>query len=845
MSQLIDNPKRRRSALFFHTSNILGVYEMHVGYKSAKGNIQPLSIAKHGSRINIPFGPPVKCQYSVRSSKDGNDFGMLTFHNIRKQIVEKPASLLNSLEFAEDRFSKKVTSLTVEGKKELLMLYLSKLNFVEGFVYHREGIHSPYGSVIGETSDEEKEFQDMGGSMSEFKYFVMYARECAKFVENNAKSLDTIRQYYNDGRKRKCIGLSEVETNKKSKQLVDQEEKEKPDSISAALQRELEDKDGLPVAYQKSLCGVVHIPLENISVSSNMGVNISDERVELIKESILKRYNPAISVLVVCPKEKSSNLRKNIDYDVDQFYVVQKVKCLLAFKKLDKVGDFVKLYGHHHRKVLCYVRNSNSPALMQYANLNENYLTSQFSNKPLLQDLFHHCECLIKTDNSINALKVVERMGRLCCFRYEDCLAVLKICRWSGEAYKKFMDMLKSYEKYETKDATRSGYSERISKGLKRILPNSWIKKLSKITEQEFVRRQEEVLNYSLPLKDLADQANDAFELQKVSTLLSKIANCTSIDNLRITYPGRFDDVSLKDFIGAISDGSGKNQKAVELENYYDFVTKSQNEQVFETTVVYQAITTMKDAVGRNGFAEQSDMLIYNLASLDMDVLSPIIQSVLSGRRPFKAVIILCSSMDQCNTVSSYIKSQSAVTALLSNYKFVPLYFKRSNIVTSEKVGENLQFGILFGSFIIREDPLLIYYSDVNMVQKVVKGICPLNSRVDFLADPGRMLYKVHNKALSWKVRYFATPTEIERLRKKLKNERECGDESEHLEMPDDSNIPSTSSTPSKVENTAVNENKGVNSSGVKNLNDSGFDVSSRSLFDDTVNTMDLAANFL
>ena len=104
----------------------------------------------------------------------------------------------------------------------------------------------------------------------------------------------------------------------------------------------------------------------------------------------------------------------------------------------------------------------------------------------------------------------------------------------------------------------------------------------------------------------------------------------------RINYPCRF-DVSLKDFIGAVADGSDKNQKAVELENYYDFVTKSQNEQVFETTVVYQSITTMKDAFRRNGFAEQSDMLIYNLASLDMDVINPIIQSVLSGRKPFKA----------------------------------------------------------------------------------------------------------------------------------------------------------------------------------------------------------------
>jgi len=42
-----------------------------------------------------------------------------------------------------------------------------------------------------------------------------------------------------------------------------------------------------------------------------------------------------------------------------------------------------------------------------------------------------------------------------------------------------------------------------------------------------------------------------------------------------------------------------------------------------------------------------------------------------------------------------------------------------------------------------------------------------------------------------------------------------------------------------------VIENKGDNSAGVKNLNDSGFDVSSLSLFDDTVSTMDLAANLM
>ena len=77
------------------------------------------------------------------------------------------------------------------------------------------------------------------------------------------------------------------------------------------------------------------------------------------------------------------------------FFVVQKIKVLLAFKKLDKAGDFAKLYGHNHRKVLCYVLDNNSAALMQFANFNENYLAGQFSNKTLLQDLFHHFDCLI------------------------------------------------------------------------------------------------------------------------------------------------------------------------------------------------------------------------------------------------------------------------------------------------------------------------------------------------------------------------------------------------------------------------------------------------------------------
>ena len=177
MSQSFVIPKRQRSSLFFHVSNILGIYELHVGYKTAKENIQPLTSSKQGSQIKIPFGPPIRCQFSLKKTKEGEDIEILTFHNVRKQIVEKPASLLNSMEFVDNRFSRKITSLTVEGKKELLMFYLSKLNFVEGFVYHREGIHSPHGFEIEESLNEERGFQEMGGSLSEFRQLITYAKD--------------------------------------------------------------------------------------------------------------------------------------------------------------------------------------------------------------------------------------------------------------------------------------------------------------------------------------------------------------------------------------------------------------------------------------------------------------------------------------------------------------------------------------------------------------------------------------------------------------------------------------------------------------------------------------------
>ena len=89
---------------------------------------------------------------------------------------------------------------------------------------------------------------------------------------------------------------------------------------------------------------------------------MNKDRVRFIANSIRKRYNPALSVLVVCPADNT----KKMDVKQDKFFVVQKVKCLLAFKELDSTGDFVKLHGHKKQMVLCFVLCSYLPDALVY-----------------------------------------------------------------------------------------------------------------------------------------------------------------------------------------------------------------------------------------------------------------------------------------------------------------------------------------------------------------------------------------------------------------------------------------------------------------------------------------------
>ena len=756
------NPKRQRNSIFFYVSNLLGTHELNVAYKNTKVDIQPLSASYSGAPIKRPFGPPSACEYRVKNT----DEHVFKFTNARKQSVEIKDSLLNNLQFGVDDFSRKITSLTTSGQNKLLAHYISLINKSEGFIHHRNGLHDPNGFLISEGDDESpssphQHIVDIGGSIEDLKEFVAMAKESALEVPGPKEALEMVRSKVKSSRKRN-LGRSGEVTAKKPKLA-------RAAAIQENEKKELEDVEGLEKKFQDSFCGVAHLPLDNISVPPQMELKKNPFRVEYIKLSIKKRYNPALSVLVVAPVDDT----KKMDTKKDKFYVIQKVKVLQAFKLLDKDGDFEDLYGHGDRQVLCYILNSNNSEVMQYANLSENYVTGQFASRTVPQDILHQFHCLTLRDCSVNSVKVVQRMSKLCCLRSEDSTALDRICTWSKEGFSCFMTVLQKFEQYSTTDVKNaSGMSERVSRGEKLNLTNVLLRMLGKCSEKYFVDNSDDVVKKIISMRELAENYQEFLELDKVLKVLSKIAQFVPVETIRSLHPGKFEDKKMKNFIGAMFNDKVKNEKAVELEKYYEFVITAIPGEDYSKPVELTYYDKVSDISEDQEALDAYDLIIYNMTSSDS--ISVIVNNILGSDNSSQAALLLFPSELDHFKVLSFLRNQDGVTKTMKNFQIVPLLFNVALTRSSShcKVVENIKYGLLFGRFTQVKFPLLVHYCDVTQLNKVLESICQPSQSVCFISDPGVEIIKVHNQDLEWKVMYYGSKTELEKFKKVLSKDK-------------------------------------------------------------------------
>ena len=787
---------RQRKFFFLHVSNVLGIYDVSIGYRTTKGVIQPLSACRQSASVKIPFGPVNSCEFRERNVGVEETVKEFKFVNNRSQTVALQDSLLNNLEFKVHDFSRKVTEMFVEKKKNLLAIYVSMINNTENFVNHRDEFHDPDGFQLNGGGVSKASIVAAGGSLEEIRQFVKAAKESALMVESAEKSLEEIAKNVNPSRKHKASTEVPFKHPKLSRtEIVVEKEKE-----------ELEDLDGLEKDYQNSLMGVAHVSLENISVSQEMQVKVNPFRVQFIMASMRKRYDPAISVLVVCPVDQDSYCDgKNVDDN--KFYVVQKVKCLIAFQELDKTGEFVKLSGHQNRKVLVYILNNNRPELMQYGNARENYISAQFVRKTVPQDLLHHFHSLTMTDSSVKALKVVERMARLCCIGPDECTALDKLCKWSNAGFVALMEVIDSFEKYKTLDVKKTGHQQRLARGDKLNMSNVLLRLLSKCPEHYFISNYGKVLDATMSLKDLAENYKEVLEVDKVYKVLCVIANYGKVETLLEKYPGMFDFQKMKNYVGAVFNSKMKNLKAIQLQNYYDYVVNSHVKD-FENPVNFISFETAAKLFEDEGMIYRSDMIVYMMKDKNHDIVMSIISAILGGEKSFQAALLVFpTEMDHFEAIS-YLRSQQAATNLIKDFKVVPLLFKKES-KSCEEVCENVSYALLFGKLTILNSPLMVHYCDLVHLIKVVENICPPQLNVSLVCDPGIPFIKLHSQDLDKKVTYYGIKSEITKFKNKLDADKTPVIEPVNGESVDSEDIPSTSTTPAK--------------SSPENLNDSGF----------------------
>ena len=84
-SCLSPSPRKPRSSWFLFVTKLEETYDVHIGYKNSKGGVSEFSCSNSNVSVKIPFGTPVKCEFST--VKEGEEsFGEFQVTSRRREF---------------------------------------------------------------------------------------------------------------------------------------------------------------------------------------------------------------------------------------------------------------------------------------------------------------------------------------------------------------------------------------------------------------------------------------------------------------------------------------------------------------------------------------------------------------------------------------------------------------------------------------------------------------------------------------------------------------------------------------------------------------------------------------
>ena len=149
--------------------------------------------------------------------------------------------------------------------------------------------------------------------------------------------------------------------------------------------------------------------------------------------------------------------------------------------------------------------------------------------------------------------------------------------------------------------------------------------------------------------------------------------------------------------------------------------------------------------------------------------------------KQFYGALIIFSSVDAHHKSISFLKNNSLNDE--GDIRILPVYFHKQSGKVKNELLENLLFGIIVGKFINPEKPLQRCYSDVASVSDVIQALCPPKSKVGVISSPGQQMIQVHSHNFELSVKYFGTESALEKLKKKLCNDKTMFNKCENSDL--------------------------------------------------------------
>ena len=292
-------------------------------------------------------------------------------------------------------------------------------------------------------------------------------------------------------------------------------------------------------------------------------------------------------------------------------------------------------------------------------------------------------------------------------------------------------------------------------------LTNVLFKMLAKVNDEDFLAEHEKILNSECSLKAFIEEDNTHKQVEKVSSVLSILADYKPIESIRQEQPGKFEYNQLKKYIGADIKNGVNNEQAVLLDAYFKQAVDNTEDGQDDTINVidFMEYDDIVNLFSENDHFEKIDIVVLNMMDDSKDVCFDMVNNSLLSRKSYYARLIVFPDELHQFEVMSFLRNQG----LDKDVKIFPLIFHCKPTISGD-VCDNVLFGVLFGRFSVLLPPINVYHNTIENIRSILQSISPPRPSVAVIADPKAALVQVHSKSLASGVTYYGLAAEIDKF---------------------------------------------------------------------------------